>query len=129
MSNRLQSEMNVVPYIDVTLVLLIIFMITTPFMISKTDITIPEYNNKEISSNEKKNHFFITYDKNNNLFLGDKKIILKDLFIEIKNNPKKDIFIIADENVIYGDLINLMNEIKNNTNRSNINLVTKNINE
>lgn len=129
MSNRLQSEMNVVPYIDVTLVLLIIFMITTPFMISKTDITIPEYNNKEISSNEKKNHFFITYDKNNNVFLGDKKIILKDLFIEIKNNPKKDIFIIADENVIYGDLINLMNEIKNNTNRSNINLVTKNINE
>ena len=129
MSNRLQSEMNVVPYIDVTLVLLIIFMITTPFMISKTDITIPEYNNKEISSNEKKNNFFITYDKNNNLFLGDKKIILKDLFIEIKNNPKKDIFIIADENVIYGDLINLMNEIKNNTNRSNINLVTKNINE
>ena len=129
MTNKLQSEMNVVPYIDVTLVLLIIFMITTPLMISKTPVDIPEYSNEEISSEEKKEHFFISYSKNKKIFLNEKETTKEKLFIKIKETPNKKIFIVADEKIIYGDLLSFMNEIKDNTGKSNINLVTKNISE
>tara|TARA_B100000700_G_scaffold267699_1_gene307764 strand:+ start:31466 stop:31855 length:390 start_codon:yes stop_codon:yes gene_type:complete len=129
MPNKLQSEMNVVPYIDVTLVLLIIFMITTPLMTSKTQVEIPEYNNKKITAEDKNKHLFINFGENESLFLNDKNISKEELFNEIKKNPDKEIFIIADKKVIYGNLLIIMNDIKTNTERSNINLVTKNINK
>jgi biopolymer transport protein TolR len=64
---KLKSEINVVPYIDVMLVLLIIFMVATPMMNANVDVNLPQANAKSLA--DKKNPVIVSVDAGGNLYL------------------------------------------------------------
>jgi len=66
-SLKLKSEINVVPYIDVMLVLLIIFMVTAPMLNANVDVNLPQANAKSMA--DKKNPVIVSVDADGNLFL------------------------------------------------------------
>ncbi|WP_445144503.1 protein TolR [Dyella sp. Tek66A03] len=70
---KLKSEINVVPYIDVMLVLLIIFMVTAPMINKNVDINLPQANAKSLQ--DKKEPIIVAVDEKGQLFLtlGDSK--------------------------------------------------------
>ena len=65
---KLKNEINVVPYIDVMLVLLIIFMVTAPLMNLGVDVQLPESNAKSIT--EQKDPVVVSVDRDGNYFLA-----------------------------------------------------------
>ena len=123
--NKLMSEINVTPFVDVMLVLLIIFMITAPLMQTGVEIELPEVNTPNISENE--DPLIISINKNNEIFLSEKKILRKNLnakLIAIRNaNPKVKIFIKADKVVPYETLMKVMKKIIDSK-IANVSLIT-----
>ena len=119
------SEINVTPFVDVMLVLLIIFMITAPLMQTGVEIELPEVNTPNISENE--DPLIISINKNNEIFLSEKKILSKNLnakLIAIRNaNPKVKIFIKADKVVPYETLMKVMKKIIDSK-ITNVSLIT-----
>ena len=113
---RYLTEINVIPYVDVMLVLLVIFMVTAPFMIQGIDINLPEVNSQPI---DKANLENITISINaEGKFYSDldslkgKAFLINELKQEIqkilKNNSSLEIYIRADKNVMFGEVAKLM---------------------
>ena len=123
--NDPMSEINVTPFVDVMLVLLIIFMITAPLMKTGVEIELPEVNTPNIPENE--DPLIISINKNNEIFLSEKKILSKNLnakLIAIRNaNPKVKVFIKADKVVPYETLMKVMKKIID-SNITNVSLIT-----
>ena len=118
------SEINVTPFVDVMLVLLIIFMITAPLMKTGVEIELPEVDTPNIPESEEP--LIIGINKSNEIFY-QKKIQIKNLnskLLAIKDaNPKVKVFIKADKVVSYQNLMEVMKEIID-SNITNISLIT-----
>ena len=106
---KLKSEINVVPYIDVMLVLLVIFMITAPLLNLGVDIDLPEANAKALES--KKDPVLITVDKQGGYQLklpdqGSERVDLATLGRKIQalhaNNPDISVIVGGDQAASYG---------------------------
>jgi len=69
------AEMNVVPYIDVMLVLLVIFMVTAPMMQMGVDIDMPDTGTKSLTTDNKQEPLIISVDQNGQYFLSDKTVL------------------------------------------------------
>ncbi len=112
----LLSDINVTPLVDVMLVLLIIFMVTAPMMIQGIDVNLPETRSKAFNS-EGERPLIITVNSRQEVFLNDYKLdentIGKKLKAIVKNKPNKEVFLRADENVPYGFVVKVMDNIKN----------------
>jgi biopolymer transport protein TolR len=115
------SEINVVPYIDVTLVLLIIFMITAPLIQSGVDIDLPQANAKEIVM-EDLPPVIISIDMHGQYFieLGGQQAdpveaeqLLLLVAAMLQNKPKTKIYIRGDQAVAYGKVVTVMAALKN----------------
>ena len=123
--NKLMSEINVTPFVDVMLVLLIIFMITAPLMKTGVEIELPEVDTPNIPESEEP--LIISISKSNEIFLSEKKIKIKNLnskLLAIRDaNPKVKVFIKADKVVSYQNLMEVMKEIID-SNITNISLIT-----
>ena len=123
--NKLMSEINVTPFVDVMLVLLIIFMITAPLMKTGIEIELPEVNTPNIPESDEP--LIVSINKSNEIFLSEKKIQIKNLnskLLAIRNaNPKVKVFIKADKAVSYQNLMEVMKEITD-SNITNISLIT-----
>ncbi|MEJ5285462.1 MAG: ExbD/TolR family protein [Brevinematia bacterium] len=101
---KIKSEINITPLTDVSLMLLSIFLITTPLMVqSGLNIELPKLKNVEKNFNTQ--HIEVSIDNSGNIFLDDKKLNITDFEIELKNKVKdKDestVFIKADKNIKY----------------------------
>ena len=111
--SKLMSEINVTPFVDVMLVLLIIFMITAPLLKTGVEIELPEVDTPNIP--EKKDPLIITINKKNELFISEKKLnsdSLNDKLIEVKRaNPKIQVYIRADKTITYEVLMKVMKQI------------------
>lgn len=108
------SQINVTPFVDVMLVLLVIFMITAPMMQQGMQVNLPKTEAKAM--NVKEEPIIVTVDKNGRAFLdqgeippGELKNRLNALFA---SRSKKEVFLKADRDVPYGDVIRTMAEIK-----------------
>ena len=108
------SQINVTPFVDVMLVLLVIFMITAPMMQQGMQVNLPKTEAKAM--NVKDEPIIVTVDKNGRAFLdkgevpqGELKTRLTALFA---SRSKKEVFLKADRDVPYGDVIRTMAEIK-----------------
>ncbi len=119
------SEINVTPLVDVMLVLLIMFMVTTPLMQQGIDVNLPK--TKSTGSTTKENPVIILIRKNQTLEISEQKIAaaelenrLKNLF---KNNKNPQIYIQADKAVDYGFVVEIMAIIRS-AGIFNIGLVT-----
>ena len=105
---KAMAEINVVPYIDVTLVLLIIFMITTPLLNLGVDVNLPESNANTVTIETEPVIINITETGDFYLSIGDKfeeiseEALLVKLTAFIKANKDRPILIGADRKVDYG---------------------------
>jgi biopolymer transport protein TolR len=114
------AEINVVPYIDVTLVLLIIFMITAPLIQTGVDVDLPQAQAKEIEQDDIPT-VIISIDKQGRYFLdlggqeaeqAQAKELLVLVAATIKNKPKTQIYIRGDKAVDYGKVVTVMAALK-----------------
>jgi biopolymer transport protein TolR len=122
------SEINMVPFIDVVLVLLIIFMITAPILQSGIDVDVPKTHTvKEILEQR----LVVTIDKNQNIYLGDDPVNIHQLPARIKKqqkHPQDAIYLRADQTVPFGAFATVIDELRQ-SGVSNISIVTEPIND
>lgn len=108
--NRFLSEINVTPFVDVVLVLLIIFMVTAPMMQEGVDVNLPQAKGKSLPSKEKRMTITITSKKE--VYLNDRKVELSKLEDTLKkifqNRVNKELFLKADRVVPYGFVVQTM---------------------
>jgi biopolymer transport protein TolR len=114
-SKRFLSEINVTPFVDVMLVLLVIFMVTAPMMQEGVDVNLPQAKGKSLPSKEKRVTISIT--KKQEIYINDRKTPLGELEKTLKkifqNRLDKQIFLRADEVVPYGFVVKTMAAIRN----------------
>ena len=114
-SRRFMSEINVTPFVDVMLVLLVIFMVTAPMMQEGVDVNLPQAQGKSLPSKEKRMTITITSTKE--IYLNDRKIELADLENKIRtvfqNRTDRQLFLKADEIVPYGFVVQTMAAVRN----------------
>ena len=111
---RLMSEINVVPYIDVMLVLLIIFMVTAPLLSTGVDVNLPKAA-AETMENQDEEPFVVTVDKEGNYYINDDEDeIATDREIEIKaravlqRNPSLPFLVRGDGEADYAFVVRAM---------------------
>jgi biopolymer transport protein TolR len=78
-SDRLMSDINVTPFVDVMLVLLIIFMVTAPMMVQGVDVALPEVSAQPMVA--EKENLTVTIDRETNIYINDFQVrmdFLKD---------------------------------------------------
>ena len=112
-NNRMVSEINVTPLVDVMLVLLIIFMITSPMLVSGINVDLPETTSSPLSGQDEP--LVVSINKKGELYLLDTKIERSNLSSKLASitKEKKDsrIFVRGDKNVQYGDVVAVVAEI------------------
>ena len=120
------SEINVTPFVDVMLVLLIIFMVTAPLLTSGIKINLPE--SSSILKNEKKEPVTISLNKKGKIFINKKVFTTQKLITKLKAlekvNKNLKIYVKADKSINYGKVMDLMTVI-NNAGFKKVALVTK----
>ena len=113
-SDRLMSDINVTPFVDVMLVLLIIFMVTAPMMMQGVDVTLPEATAKPLVA--QKENLVITVDENQQVHINDFAVemdYLREKLAKIlENRSDRNVYLRADKNVSYGAVVKVMAEIK-----------------
>ncbi len=116
-SDRSQiNEINVVPYVDVMLVLLVVFMVTAPLLVQGIKIDLPETTASVLEESEleeltltidKKGQFFIEFEsyKNESFSIDTLKPVLEDIF---KINNNLNVYIRGDKDVEYDNVLKLL---------------------
>jgi len=111
---ELMSDINVTPFVDVMLVLLIIFMVTAPMMVEGLNVDLPEATAKPLDS--EKEHLIITIDKNHLVFINDFKVDVdflgEKLDKMLQGRSDREVYLKADKNIPYGIVVQVMAEIK-----------------
>jgi biopolymer transport protein ExbD len=108
------SEINITPFTDVVLVLLIIFMITSPFLISRgMKVKLPKSSTTE-QLNTKTIKVYLTADKH--IFINDLPVLFNDvqnvLQQEFIKENTTEVVIDADSNALHGDVVQLLDILK-----------------
>ena len=103
------SEINVTPFVDVMLVLLIIFMVTAPLLQQGIDINLPQAKGKEMSPTER---IIITIKKDGKMYLDKTAVNMKTLIAKLKKRTNKEVFLKADRSVPYGAVVTVMGELR-----------------
>jgi biopolymer transport protein TolR len=108
------SDINVVPLVDVMLVLLIIFMVTAPMMMVGVEVNLPQTKAQSIKTQE--DPLILTVSKNGEIFLEEHAMKLEELGSKIetifKYRRDKEVILRADKDIPYGFVINVMAEVK-----------------
>ncbi len=112
---KIVNEINIMPLIDIMLVLLVVFMVSAPMLITGVDVNLPQANSKPLSGNDEP--LVVSVDKSGALYLMNTKINRNDLVAKLRaiSGEKYDtrIFIRADAALTYGDIMLIMTEISN----------------
>ncbi len=107
----LMSEINVVPYIDVTLVLLVIFMITAPLLTQGVQVDLPQASAQPVDVQDRET-LVVTVDRNGRYYLDDRRISPDELRRKVaailRVRPKTPVMIRGDRNVNYGQVVKAM---------------------
>ena len=123
---QLMSEINITPFVDVMLVLLVIFMVTAPMMISGINVNLPQTSSAPIAGNDEP--LTITITDKGEVYLQDIAIETKTLIPKLIaiTKEKKDsrILVRGDKNANYGVIMAVVGSI-NEAGYSHISLVTQ----
>ena len=119
------SEINITPFVDVVLVLLIIFMLTAPILESGIEVDLPKTKTVKIVSEEK---VVITIDKKQNIYVGNDPVNIHRLGVtvldQLKGAGTQPVFIRCDQNVSFGAFARVVDALKQ-ANLTNLNIVTE----
>jgi biopolymer transport protein TolR len=114
--NRMLSEINITPLVDVALVLLIVFMITAPLLQQGLPVNLPEAAAPALKRT--KTDVIVSIQGDGKVYIGDDNAAIPDDEIEgrlmaiYQAKDQKDLFIKADRNVRYGKVVNVMSMAK-----------------
>jgi len=112
-SRQFLAEINVIPLVDVVLVLLVIFMVTAPMLHRGLDINLPTSAANNIKAEER---LVVTIQKDHSLSLGNDPISLINLRSKLQEakmaNPLISVYLRADQTVPYGTVVQIMDEVK-----------------
>ncbi len=103
------SEINVTPFVDVMLVLLIIFMVTAPLLQQGIDVDLPQAKGKEMSPTER---VIITIKKDGKIYVDKSRTEISALKSKLANAADRDVFLKADKDVSYGLVVEVMGELR-----------------
>ena len=124
------SEINVTPFVDVMLVLLIIFMVTAPLLTVGVQVDLPESNADTLQSDNEP--LEVTINSDGNIFIQETEITLKELapkLIAITDNRlDTKIYVRGDEVIDYGRIMKVLGELSG-SGFSKVALITKPITE
>jgi len=129
---RSMSEINVVPYVDVTLVLLVIFMVTAPLLTQGVQVELPKAASEPMTG-ESKEPLVVTVNKQGNYFvnIGDEqeKPIENDVLVArvaavLRNQPGTPVMVRGDKDVNYGKVVTAM-ALLQKAGAPNVGLVTE----
>ena len=119
------SEINVTPFVDVVLVLLIIFMLTAPILESGIEVDLPKTKTVKVTSEEK---VVITITKGQTIYVGNDPVNINRLAMSVldrlKGEGTQPVFIRCDENAAFGAFAKVVDALKQ-ANLRNINVVTE----
>jgi biopolymer transport protein TolR len=108
------SQINVTPLVDVMLVLLVIFMVTAPIIQQGVQVSLPKVKAEALPG--KNEQFVVSITRNDEIYLNDTKLSAGDLTDKLaaisRERPDREVFIRADEQVPYGEVIRTMAAIK-----------------
>ena len=123
--NRPISDINVTPFVDVMLVLLVIFMVTAPLLTVGVPIELPKTSAKQMTDDVEP--LTITIDNKNNIYIQELKVDFEELAAKLraigKDKFDKKIYINGDKNINYEILMRVMAKI-NSAGYTSIGLVT-----
>ncbi|EGB15365.1 protein TolR [Pseudodesulfovibrio mercurii] len=108
------NEINVTPFVDVMLVLLIIFMVTAPLMTQGVEVDLPTTRTVRNLPQDSE-HLVLTVKKDGKIFLDEYQVSMDELEDHLKrlvSGQKKQLFLRADKEVPYGTVVQVMGEIK-----------------
>ncbi|XAW90326.1 protein TolR [Vibrio sp. CDRSL-10 TSBA] len=122
---KMTAEINVVPYIDVMLVLLIIFMVTSPFITQGVDVELPKTSTakptSELAGDSDASFIIVEIDKDGNLGLSvndedvQRGLSLQDVIVRIKAersiNPNSPVAVGGDRATPYADVVLVLDEL------------------
>ena len=105
------SEINVVPYIDVMLVLLVIFMITAPLLQQGVKVDLPQAGAKPMDTRDQET-LIVTIDKQGQYYLDDRRVspeeLRKKVAALLRARPRTPVMIRGDRQVDYGQVVKAM---------------------
>lgn len=114
---KLMGEINVVPYIDVMLVLLVIFMVTAPLLTQGIEVSLPKANSEPIQDVPNHRPLVLSVDAAGNLYIdvgenenepaSGKEVVAK-VGAVLRNRPETPILVKADRSVPYGNVVGAM---------------------
>jgi biopolymer transport protein TolR len=110
-NRRVLSEINVTPFVDVMLVLLVIFMVTAPLLQQGIDVNLPKAKGKDLPPEER---ITLVIKKDGAIYMNDNSISITDMRQKLeaisKLNP--NVYLKADKGVPYGFVVEVIGEIK-----------------
>ncbi|MGM0521482.1 MAG: protein TolR [Pseudomonadota bacterium] len=118
--NRPMAEINVVPFIDVMLVLLVIFMITAPMLTQGVQVDLPQVTSEPIENSEDSDPILVSVDREGNyhISLGDDttSVALDDLAervtVILDRRPDTPVMVRGDRQIAYGQVVTLMSTLQ-----------------
>lgn len=115
------SEVNVLPYIDVMLVLLVIFMITAPILTQGVDVELPQVTSEPINNDADQEPLVVSLDAAGKYYLELGKdsneplalaAVIKQVAALKRQNPELPVLVRGDRRVSYGEVVILMSELQ-----------------
>src|SRR5438128_6168411 len=107
------AEINIIPLVDVVLVLLLIFMLTAPMMYRGIDVNLPKAATKPTAVEER---MILTVTKDRMLFLNDKPVSLTTLETQLRDTFKgrtdRTLYLKADAGLAYGAVVETMDRVR-----------------
>jgi len=116
---KLVAEINVVPYIDVTLVLLVVFMITAPLLIQGVQVELPDANSAPLDK-QKRDPLIISIKSDGSYWIDENGTnianslsFIKDRVAKVlRQQPQTPVLVWGDTSVDYGVVVDLMSELQ-----------------
>jgi len=130
--HRPMADINVVPYIDVMLVLLVIFMVTAPLLMQGVKVELPEAQSDPVDEQDPE-PLIVSINEQGELFLNlgaDQQQVLSLATVRervaavMRRNPRKPVMVWGDKRVAYGEVVVLMSALQE-AGAPNVGLVTE----
>lgn len=112
-TDQLMSDINVTPFVDVMLVLLIIFMVTAPMMTQGVDVTLPEATSQPLPSHQEQ--LMVTIDRHGTIHINETAVAFDSLVGRLSgmlaSQDHRTVYLRADRDITYGEVVRVMSEI------------------